>query len=143
MILIDANLLLYAYDAASPHQPKARAWLEDVFSGPQPVGLAWTSLLAFLRIGTHTGVFDQPFSIREAVDRVDEWFAQPAVRLLEPTERHWPILRDLLPESQTTGALVTDAHFAALAIEHGAVLCTTDRDFSRFEGLRTLDPLAD
>lgn len=141
MILVDANLLLYAYDASSVHHPAGRAWLERVLSRPEPFGVAWVTVLAFLRISTHPRVFEAPFSIAEACGIVSEWLAHPAVRVLDPGERHWAILSELLPASQARGPLVMDAHLAALAIEHGAVLSTTDQDFTRFRGLRTLNPL--
>ncbi len=141
MILVDANLLIYAYDSSSrPHGP-AREWLEEVLSGADPVCLAWQTVLAFLRISTHTRIFERPLLVHEAVSIVDSWFQQPAMRLVQPTERHWPILSRLLPDSQARGPLVMDAHLAALAIEHGATMCTSDRDFSRFSGLRVVNPL--
>jgi toxin-antitoxin system PIN domain toxin len=142
VILIDANVLLYAYNASGPRHPKARAWLETALAGPTPVRLAWVTVLAFVRIGTNPRAFAQPMSIADATATVSSWLAQPTVSLLEPTERHWEILEPLLVTAQARGDLVTDAHLAALAIEHGAALCTTDRDFARFPGLRTIDPLA-
>jgi uncharacterized protein len=141
MILIDANLLLYAYDSRSPRQKVAEAWLEAVFSSGQPVGLAWQTILAFLRIGTHAGILTEPMPVSEAASIVSGWLVQRPVSLLHPTERHWDILSRLLTGGQASGPLVMDAHLAALAIEHGAVLCSTDRDFTRFKGLRLLNPL--
>ena len=142
MTLIDANLLLYAYDSLSPQHDPARKWLEQTFCRPEPVRLAWVSILAFLRISTHPRLRQQPFTPGEATAIVDEWLEQPNVDVLAPGERHWGILRKLLPEAQARGPLVMDAHLAALAIEHGAMLATTDLDFSRFAGLRWLNPLA-
>lgn len=142
MILIDANLLIYAYDTSNPFYPRAKDWLEDVLSRPEPVRLAWVVVIAFLRITTHSKIMPSPFSIREARDVVDQWFGLPQVGILQPGSRHWPILRELLPAAQVKGPLVTDAYLAALAIEHGATLCSTDRDFSRFEGLRWRNPMA-
>ena len=141
MILVDANLLIYAYDSSCRSHQQALAWLEEILSGAEPVCLAWQTVLAFLRIGTHPRIFSRPMLLDEAVRHVDSWFRQPATRLVQPTERHWPILSRLLPDAQARGPLVMDAHLAALAIEHGATLCTTDRDFSRFPGLRVFDPL--
>lgn len=141
MILIDANLLIYAYNRSSEQHDVARAWLERVLSGDELLGLAWQSVLAFLRITTHTRLFERPLQAREAVGHVDSWFERPGTRLLQPTERHWALLSQLLPDAQARGPLVMDAHLAVLAIEHGATLCTTDRDFSRFPGLRFVDPL--
>ena len=141
MKLLDANLLIYAYDRSSPRHGPARRWLEEIFSGPEPVRLAWVTILAFLRITTHPRAFENPLAMDEAASFVDEWLAQPAVGILAPGERCWTILRRLLPEAQVRGPLVMDAYLAALAIEHGATLCTADRDFRRFEGLRLVDPL--
>jgi hypothetical protein len=142
MILVDANLLLYAYNSSSEHHHPARRWWEAALSKPrQPVALAWVTILAFLRISTNPRAFPSPYSPAEAASFVSEWLAVPTVGVLNPGERHWQILSELLPAAQVRGALVTDAHLAALAIEHGAVLCTTDRDFTRFTGLKTANPL--
>jgi toxin-antitoxin system PIN domain toxin len=141
LILIDANLLLYAYDAGSREHEKSRAWLERTLSGPGFVGFAWINLWAFLRIGTSTRVFERPMSAEEADCAVSAWLAQPNVGILEPGERHWQILRSLLRDGQASGPLVMDAVVAAIALEHGATLCTTDRDFSRFPGLKWTNPL--
>jgi len=142
MILVDANILLYAYDPSSPHHHIARDWIETTLAEPGPVGLAWTVILAFLRIGTSPRVLEHPFSVTEATDIVATWLDQPLVTILHPGERHWEILRRLLVEGQAPGPLVTDAHLAALAIEHGATLATADRDFARFPGLRVMNPLS-
>jgi toxin-antitoxin system PIN domain toxin len=141
VILIDANLLLYAYHTRAAEHTAARAWLETAFGGTAPVGLAWITLWAFLRIATNPRVFERPLSIDAATEITTTWLEQPVVRLLEPGERHWDILRDLTRHGQTIGPLVMDAVLAALAIEHGAVLQTTDRDFARFPGLSWADPL--
>lgn len=141
MILIDANLLLYAYDASSRPHAAARRWLEAVLARPEPVGWSWVTLLAFLRIATHPRALESPLSIEEAVTIVGEWLAQPNATMLQPSPSHWDILSALLPASQARGPLVTDAHLAALAIEHGAVLATTDRDFTRFPGVNWRNPL--
>jgi toxin-antitoxin system PIN domain toxin len=141
MILIDANLLLYAYDHSSPHHQGAHDWLEATFSEPEPVGLAWMTLLAFLRIGTSPRPLENPLSVREAAAIVGDWLERPMVTLLNPGERHWEILCDLMAKGQAKGSLIMDAHLAALAIEHGATLATTDRDFARFPGLKFFNPL--
>jgi toxin-antitoxin system PIN domain toxin len=141
MILLDANLLLYAYNPRSKDHDKARQWLEDSLSGMQPVRLAWLSLWAFLRISTNPRVFERPFSVEEASAIVQSWLARPETVVLEPGERHHEILQRLLIDAQATGPLVMDAALAAIAIEHGATLCTTDRDFSRFDGLSWKNPL--
>ncbi|MFP5345785.1 MAG: type II toxin-antitoxin system VapC family toxin [Actinomycetes bacterium] len=141
MKLIDVNLLLYAVDAASPQHERARRWLESLLSGTETVGLPWAVLLAFVRLATRGVVFTDPLTPDEALDVVDGWLAQPSVVVLHPTDRHPALLRELLHPVGTAGNLTTDAHLAALAIEYGATLCSADADFSRFPGLRWLDPL--
>lgn len=142
MMLIDANLLLYAYDESSPNHAVAKPWLEKQFSGRDLVALSWQCITAFIRISTNPRAFASPFSVREAAEIVNEWFVTDALTILAPAERHWAIYRDLLETGQASGPLAMDAHLAALAIEHGAVLCTTDKDFSRFGGLRTHNPIS-
>lgn len=142
MILIDANLLLYAYNSSSVQHRASRAWLETMFSGTELVRFAWVTLWAFLRISTNPRVFEQPLSIADAEAAIASWLACPVAGILDPGERHWDILRRLLHDGQAIGPLVMDAVLAALAIEHGANLCTTDRDFSRFPGLDWTNPLA-
>ena len=141
MILVDANLLLYAYHPRAEQHEKSRAWLEAALSGPDLVRFAWVTLWAFVRIATHPRVFDRPLSISEARAAISAWLDQPAAGILEPGERHWDILRALMRDGQTAGPLVMDAVLAAIALEHGATLCTTDRDFTRFSGLRWMNPL--
>jgi toxin-antitoxin system PIN domain toxin len=141
MILPDANLLLYAYNTDAKEHTRARRWLESVLSGTDLVGLCWQTITAFIRIGTNPRAFPKPFSISEATEIVSNWMALPSVTMLLPGERHWLILGKLLTEGQAYGPLVMDAHLAALAIEHGAILYTNDRDFSRFSGLQQLNPL--
>jgi hypothetical protein len=141
VILIDANLLLYAYHPRAEQHEKSRAWLADVLSGQELVRFAWLTLWAFLRIGTNPRVFERPLSISEAEAAISSWLAQSSAGILEPGERHWDILRALMREGQTAGPLVMDAVIAAIALEHGATVCTTDRDFSRFAGLKWMNPL--
>ncbi len=141
MILVDANLLLYAYNPSFDRHHIARTWLEEILGKPDPVRLAWTGILAFVRVATNPRAFEYPLSLEEAMSIVSSWLARPMVAILEPGERHWEILRDLLVRTQTRGPVITDAHLAALAVEHGATLCSTDRDFARFPGLRLLNPL--
>ena len=142
MTLLDANILLYAYHAGAPEHAACRRWLEEALGGWQPLLLPWTTILAFLRISTNPRIFRTPLTMAEAAAAVESWLGQPVVRLLQPTERHWETLSALLAGSQISGHFVTDADLAALALEHGATLCTTDRDFSRFPGLKLLNPLA-
>jgi toxin-antitoxin system PIN domain toxin len=140
--MVDTNLLLYAYHPRAEQHATSRAWLEATLSGPELVRFAWLTLWAFVRIGTNPRVFERPLSASEAEGVVSSWLAQPTVGILEPGDRHWDILRGLMRGGQSTGPLVMDAVVAAIAVEHGATLCTTDRDFSRFPGLRWTDPLA-
>jgi toxin-antitoxin system PIN domain toxin len=139
--LPDVNLFLYAADSASPRHRPAHEWVQNTLSDTETVGLAWTVLLAFLRLSTNPVVFEEPLRAEEALDLVDGWLEQPCVTLVEPTERHSAVLRELLVPVGTAGNLTSDAHLAALAIEHGALLCSCDSDFSRFSGLRWVDPL--
>jgi toxin-antitoxin system PIN domain toxin len=141
VILIDANLLLYAYHPRADQHEKSRAWLEAVLSGPELVRFAWLTLWAFLRIATNPRVFDRPLSPDEAETAISSWLAQPASGILEPGERHWEILCSLIRDGQAAGPLVMDAVLAALALEYGATLCTTDRGFARFPGIRWTNPL--
>ena len=141
MIVLDANILLYAYDAASDQHAKARAWVEEVLSGTDPVGLPWQTITAFVRIVTNPRLSGKRFTPSEVIDLVDQWVTQPNVRLLGPGDHHWSFLRQTILEGQARGPLITDAQLAALTIEHGGMLCTTDRDFSRFPGLRWQNPI--
>ena len=141
MIVLDANILLYAYDAVPVQHAKARAWVENVFSGIEPVGLPWQTLAAFLRIMTDLGLPGKRFSGAEAADFVSQWLGLPNVRVLTPGDEHWRIFQKMIVEGQATGPLVSDAQLAALTIEYGGVLYTADRDFARFPGLRWENPL--
>lgn len=143
MILVDANLLIYAYNSSTELHKAARSWVESAFSGSAPVWLAWSTIHAFLRLTTHRALFPHPLNMSDAIGIVESWLAQPAVGIVEPGNAYWPILRGLLRDAQVHGPLVMDAHLAALAIEHGAVLHTTDRDFLRFEGLQVRNPCSD
>ena len=142
MIMPDANLLLYAYDASASNYEPARAWWEDALSSAETVGLSWQTIMAFIRIGTNPRAYTHPLSAQEAVEIVQAWLARPNAQIVTPSASHWEILNKLIVENQATGALVMDAHLAALAMEHGATLCTHDADFTRFKGLHTHDPLA-
>lgn len=141
MKLLDADILLHAHNTRFPQHETARDWLEKTLSESELVFLAWVTILAFLRVSSNPRAFPVPLSIGAAVALVSGWLERPNVGLLGPGDRHWQILQTLLNKAQARGNLVTDAHLAALAIEHGATLCTNDRDFGRFPGLRTLNPL--
>jgi len=139
--LPDLNLLLYAIDEESPRHEPAREWLEAVLSGTEAVAFAWVVLLGFLRISTNPAAFERPLDPADALDYVDGWLAQPVAEVVHPSERHPEFLRQLIEPLGTAGNLTSDAHLATLAIEHGAELCSSDADFSRFQGLRWTDPL--
>jgi len=141
MILVDVNLLIYAVNEDAPFHRKAKSWFEGAVSGKETVGLPWIVLLAFLRLTTRTGLFQKPLGVETAFDIVDVWLRQPAVAIVEPTAQHLRVLRDLVLPLGTGGNLTSDAHLAALAIEHGAELCSTDNDFARFTRLRWRNPL--
>lgn len=141
MKLLDVNLLLHALDETSPRHELARPWLEQTLSDRETVGLSWTVLLAFVRLSTRNSVFAAPLTSDEALDIVDDWLALPSVVVVQPGRRHAAVLRELLSAVGTAGNLVPDAHLAALAVEHGAELCSSDADFSRFPGVRWVDPL--
>jgi uncharacterized protein len=140
--LPDLNLLLYAVDAKADVHERAGAWLEEILSGTEEVGFAWVVLLGFARISTNPKIYEQPLGIAEAFEVIDGWLAQPVARVVEPTGRHAALLQELLRPLGTGGNLVSDAHLAALSIEHGAELYSRDNDFARFSGVRWVDPLA-
>jgi len=141
VILVDANLLLYAYNPSLDHHAASKRWVETTFAGSDPVRLAWVTITAFLRITTNPRAFEQPLSIDEATAIVTEWLVLPNVDTVEPTELHWGVYSRLLLETPARGPFVMDAHLAALSIEHGATLFTTDRDFVRFQKLKSVNPL--
>ncbi len=141
MILVDANILLYAEDSLHPRHDEVRNWWDTQLSGARPVCFCWTVLSAFIRIGTNPRVFERPLTIDQTVFRVQSWLNQPCARIIRPTHQHWTIFQDMLFKGQATANLVTDAHLAALAIEHGCLLASTDSDFSRFPGLKWHNPL--
>lgn len=142
MILVDLNLLLYASNEAAPAHSRARSWWKGALEGEAAVGLAWAGILGYLRISTRPNVFERPLKPEEALAVVRGWLARENVVVLRPGERHWPILERLIADAGTAGNLTTDAHLAALAIEHGATLNSTDADFTRWEPeLRCRNPL--
>jgi hypothetical protein len=142
VILVDANLLIYAVTPGFRQHDAARAWLQDRLSGPAAVGLPWASLLAFVRVVSNPRIFERPRSMPQAWTQVEEWLERPPVWQPQPTERHREILGGLLMSGVPESDLVPDAHLAALAIEHGLTLCSTDGDFARFRALRWDNPLA-
>lgn len=142
MIVVDANVLLYAYDDSSLRHERARTWLEGVLNGPASVGFPLASLLAFIRIGTDPRVFERPLDAGEAIEAVSGWLDRPVASIVEPGRRHWSILAELCEQGRARGPLTADAHLAALAVEYGSAIATTDRDFARFDHVEVIDPTA-
>lgn len=142
MILLDANLLIYAVNKDAPLNRKAKSWLESTLSGRETVGFPWNVILAFLRLTTRPGLFRYPLPIDTAFDVVASWLHQPSAIIVHPSPRHLQILHELLLPLGTGGNLTSDAHLAALAIEHRAELYSSDNDFVRFKGLRWSNPLS-
>jgi hypothetical protein len=141
MKVLDANLLIYSVNKDADLHSRALRWLENLLSGHETVGLSWNVVLAFLRISTRPGLFRSPLEPEVALDLVEKWLDHPLVKIVEPGPAHLSILRQLISTLGTAGNLASDAHLAALAIEHRAELCSCDNDFSRFPGLRWRNPL--
>jgi uncharacterized protein len=141
VILIDANLLIYAHVSSFAQHPQAREWLDEQLNGSTAVGLPWASLLAFLRLVTNPRVFENPESTQEAWQQVVAWLECENVWVPQPTERHRELVGELLALPGIQGNLIPDAHLAALAIEHGLMLCSTDGDFARFPRLSRRNPI--
>jgi len=142
MTVPDINVLVHAYNSESRVHHAARPWLEGLLNGTDPVGLSWVTMLGFIRITTHRQILARPLSPEAACAHVQSWLARSVVSVLHPGERHAEILFGLLGKLGTAGNLTTDAHLAALCIEHQAELHSTDADFSRFSGLRWRNPFA-
>jgi uncharacterized protein len=142
VILPDVNLLLHAYNSDSPRHVPAKAWWEALLNGSKPVALSWVTILGFVRIATHRQILASPLPVATACAHVRAWLAQPVVSVLDPGSRHFDILVGLLESLGTAGNLTSDAHLAALAIEHQAEIHSTDADFARFPGLRWSNPIA-
>jgi len=136
VVIVDANVLLYAVDSAGPHHERCRSWLDASLAGTEAVGFTWIALLAFIRIGTNPSILPNPMTADEATGQAEAWLGAPAAVTAQPTARHAGLLRGLLRDTGTAGNLTTDAHLAALAIEHGADIVSYDRDFARFPGVR-------
>lgn len=141
MIVVDANLLIYSYDVRSADHKKSVAWLEEVLSGDETVGLPGQSVTAFLRVVTNRRLPGVRATVEQALLAVEEWLREPNVQMLSSGDQHWSVLRRMIVDGQASGALVSDAEIAALTVEYGGVLHTADRDFARFPGLRWVNPL--
>lgn len=142
MIVPDINLLVYAVHRESPQHERARAWLDALMRGDEPIGLAWAVLLGFTRLVTSPRIMERPWAIADAVDLVNAWLAQPAVTIIDPMPEHWSLLSEMLIAAGRGANLTTDAHLATLCIERGATLHSADNDFARFRALRWHNPLA-
>ena len=142
MILVDANLLLYAEDSLSEHHETARNWWDTQLSGSEAVALCWPVLTAFIRIGTNARLHKRPLTLKEAIERVQSWIDQPCVRIIQASEQHWELFQKMLRVGNATANLVSDARLAALAVEHNCALHSTDTDFARFRGLKWKNPIA-
>lgn len=142
MIAIDANILIYAHVSSFSQHEAAREWLDHQLNGTGPVGLPWASVLAFMRLVTNPRVFERPEPIADAWRQARAWLACDTAWIPQPTDRHADLLGRFLALPGVHGNLVPDAHLAALAMEHGLTLCSTDGDFARFPGLRRLNPLS-
>ncbi len=141
MKVVDANILLYAINEDAPHHEAATHWLQSALTSGETIGLTWPVLLAFLRLSTRSAVFPRPLSAKDALRLVGDWLALPQVVVLQPTHHHYRILRDMLLPLGTAGNLTSDAHLAAVAVEHGAELWSSDNDFSRFPSVRWFNPI--
>ena len=136
MILVDVNIPIHAINRDSPHHEQLRKWWDRRLSGSDPVGLAWVVCFGFVRIMTNPRVVMPPLPVQDALEYVSSWLDQPCTRLVQPRDGHWDLAASLLRAAGTAANLTTDAHLAALAIQNGCELCTTDNDFARFPGLR-------
>ena len=142
MIILDANVLIYAVNQDAPLNKRTRSWLETTLLGTETIGIPWTVILAFLRLTTRPGLFRNPMPVDVCFDLIDSWLENPSVIIVEPGPRHRTILRGLLSTLGTAGNLTSDAHLAALALEQRAEVCSFDQDFRRFPGLKWRNPLA-
>jgi uncharacterized protein len=141
VIIPDVNILVYAYNVDAKHHKAAKDWWERTLTEPEVVGLPWVTILGFIRVSTQRRIIDHPMFPKDAVERVRSWLAVPNVQIISPGEEHGEILFQLIDEVGTAGDLTTDAHLAALAIEHRGRIASTDTDFARFRGLRWFNPL--
>ena len=140
MKIVDINVLLYAVNKDTPHHEACRNWLEDALTSEDPLGFAWAVVLGFLRIVTNGRIMPHPLDSGTAIKLVDEWLMQPAAIIVQPTDRHWFVLKEIFAHLGTAANMTSDAHIAALAVEHGARLYSTDNDFSRIPIVRWTSP---
>ncbi len=143
MILPDINVLVHAHNSDSPVHPRARQWWDRCLAGTEGVGLAWVTLLGFVRVATHRKILLRPLPVDEVMARIESWLNLPHVHIPHPSDRHFAELRESLARLGTAGNLTTNAHLATLARQRGYVLYSTDTDFARFPGLRWVNPLSE
>lgn len=136
MILPDVNILIHAVNTDAPRNTVIRTWWDHVLSGATPVYLPWIVVLGFLRITTNPRMFLNPLSVDSAEQYIDEWLSQSPVRIINPGEGHWDLVKQLLSQAGTSGNLTTDAHIAALSIQWDCTVYSTDTDFARFSGIK-------
>jgi len=136
VVIVDANVLLYAVDSTAAHHENSRSWLDRSLAGSEAVGLAWVVLLAFVRIATSPAIHPTAMSVDDALDQMETWLGAPAAVVAQPSARHVGVFGSLIRSVGTGGNLTTDAHLAALAIEHSAEIVSYDRDFARFTGVK-------
>lgn len=141
MIIPDVNLLVYGVNRDAPEHRRAKAWLEKAISGPDTIGFSWNVLLAFLRLTTRAGLLRSPLAPEASLDLIQIWLEQPSATIVNPGQSHLSILRELLSATGTAGNLTSDAHLAAIAIEYGAELHSSDNDFGRIPRLIWRNPL--
>ncbi|MHB8507764.1 MAG: TA system VapC family ribonuclease toxin [Candidatus Dormibacteria bacterium] len=140
MVIVDANVLLYAVNRTAPNHSPARRWIEEALNSDEALGFSWTVLLAFLRIATMPALSPTPLETTQALDVIDSWLGAPPAMVVQAGPRHAGLLRGLLSGAGTAGNLVGDGHLAALALEHSARICSFDRDFARFPGVNSFRP---
>ena len=141
MFIVDVNVLLYAHDSDAPHHERARGWLEGQITARAPLGLPWATIVAFLRLTTAARIWKIPWTTEQSIEAVAHLLSHRATFVAHTTSLHWQLLGECISAGQARGNLVSDAHLAALAMEHGATLVTFDRDFARFRGLKQLNLL--
>src|SRR5271155_2512976 len=139
--IIDTNILIYSVDQSSPFHTEAEEWLNVAFARGDALGIPWVTALAFLRVLTYSSALKQPFTMDEVSVKLDELLSQSNVELIHPSNAHWRLFKELLIENHVSGRFVSDTHLAALCFEHNAQLCTYDRGFRRFKGLKIIDPI--
>lgn len=142
MTILDANILLYAYNADAPQKKAAAAWLTDLFDSGEAIALPWVTVWAFARIATNARIFSSPLTPEQVFGVIRDWLSIPGIVALQPGPRHLELLERMVREHRAVGPLMTDAILAAHALENGATLASTDQDFSRFAGLRWVNPLS-